>query len=38
MMHSCADEGLLTGLLRDAWGFEGVVVSDYSEQRVGALL
>jgi beta-xylosidase len=24
-----ADEALLTGLLRDAWGFEGTVVSDY---------
>jgi beta-xylosidase len=26
---AAADEGLLTGLLRDIWGFEGVVVSDY---------
>ncbi|MGW0711435.1 glycoside hydrolase family 3 N-terminal domain-containing protein [Streptomyces sp. NPDC002643] len=24
-----ADEALLTGLLRDTWGFEGTVVSDY---------
>ncbi|MET8975826.1 glycoside hydrolase family 3 N-terminal domain-containing protein [Streptomyces sp. NPDC004539] len=24
-----ADESLLTGLLRDTWGFEGTVVSDY---------
>jgi len=24
-----ADAGLLTGLLRDTWGFEGTVVSDY---------
>lgn len=26
---SAADAELLTGLLRDAWGFEGTVVSDY---------
>jgi beta-glucosidase len=26
---AAADEGLLTGLLRDRWGFEGVVVADY---------
>lgn len=26
---TAADERLLTGLLRDAWGFDGVVVSDY---------
>ncbi|MEU6112997.1 glycoside hydrolase family 3 N-terminal domain-containing protein [Streptomyces sp. NPDC047117] len=26
---SAADERLLTGLLRDAWGFEGTVVADY---------
>ncbi|WP_407562678.1 glycoside hydrolase family 3 N-terminal domain-containing protein [Streptomyces sp. 184] len=26
---SAADESLLTGLLRDAWGFEGTVVADY---------
>ncbi|RAG86716.1 glycosyl hydrolase [Streptacidiphilus pinicola] len=26
---SAADEELLTGLLRDAWGFEGTVVADY---------
>ena len=24
-----ADETLLTGLLRDSWGFTGTVVSDY---------
>lgn len=26
---AAADEDLLTGLLRDAWGFEGTVVADY---------
>ncbi|MFD3522372.1 glycoside hydrolase family 3 N-terminal domain-containing protein [Streptomyces sp. NPDC058653] len=26
---AAADEGLLTGLLRDTWGFEGTVVADY---------
>ncbi|MFJ2443471.1 MULTISPECIES: beta-glucosidase [unclassified Streptomyces] len=26
---SAADEELLTGLLRDAWGFQGTVVADY---------
>lgn len=26
---SAADTGLLTGLLRDTWGFEGTVVADY---------
>lgn len=26
---SAADEALLTGLLRDTWGFEGIVVADY---------
>jgi beta-xylosidase len=26
---SAADVGLLTGLLRDTWGFEGTVVADY---------
>ncbi|MER7488811.1 glycoside hydrolase family 3 C-terminal domain-containing protein, partial [Streptomyces sp. NPDC126497] len=26
---SAADEDLLTGLLRDTWGFEGTVVADY---------
>lgn len=26
---SAADESLLTGLLRDIWGFDGTVVSDY---------
>jgi beta-xylosidase len=26
---SAADRGLLTGLLRDTWGFEGTVVADY---------
>ena len=26
---AAADESLLTGLLRDDWGFDGVVVSDY---------
>ncbi|GEL46187.1 beta-glucosidase [Cellulomonas hominis] len=26
---AAADERLLTGLLRDAWGFDGVVVADY---------
>ena len=26
---SAADESLLTGLLRDSWGFEGTVVADY---------
>ena len=26
---SAADESLLTGLLRDSWGFDGTVVSDY---------
>lgn len=28
-MPSAADEELLTGLLRDAWGFTGTVVADY---------
>ncbi|MFI0539456.1 glycoside hydrolase family 3 N-terminal domain-containing protein [Streptomyces sp. WSLK1-3] len=28
-MPSAADEELLTGLLRDTWGFEGTVVADY---------
>lgn len=28
-MPCAADRGLLTGLLRDAWGFAGCVVSDY---------
>ncbi len=28
-MPSAADEGLLTGLLRDTWGFTGTVVADY---------
>ncbi|GGL13609.1 beta-glucosidase [Sphaerisporangium melleum] len=28
-MPSAADEWLLTGLLRDTWGFEGTVVADY---------
>ncbi|MEU7933815.1 beta-glucosidase family protein [Micromonospora echinofusca] len=28
-MPSAADEQLLTGLLRDAWGFAGTVVADY---------
>lgn len=28
-MPSHADSDLLTGLLRDSWGFEGVVVADY---------
>ncbi|MGW9558050.1 beta-xylosidase/alpha-l-arabinosidase [Nocardiopsis sp. NPDC055551] len=28
-MPAAADEGLLTGLLRDTWGFEGTVVADY---------
>ncbi|MGW4238219.1 beta-xylosidase/alpha-l-arabinosidase [Streptomyces sp. NPDC004749] len=28
-LPSAADEGLLTGLLRDTWGFEGTVVADY---------
>ncbi len=26
---SAADENLLTGLLRDTWGFDGTVVADY---------
>ncbi|MEA9984258.1 beta-glucosidase family protein [Subtercola sp. RTI3] len=26
---TAADEGLLTGLLRDTWGFDGTVVADY---------
>ncbi|MDT0397273.1 MULTISPECIES: glycoside hydrolase family 3 N-terminal domain-containing protein [Streptomyces] len=28
-MPSAADEELLTGLLRDTWGFDGTVVADY---------
>ncbi|WP_435613409.1 beta-glucosidase family protein [Streptomyces sp. bgisy159] len=28
-LPSAADEALLTGLLRDTWGFEGTVVADY---------
>ncbi|WP_217169410.1 glycoside hydrolase family 3 N-terminal domain-containing protein [Streptomyces sp. AC512_CC834] len=28
-MPAAADEDLLTGLLRDTWGFEGTVVADY---------
>ncbi|MFF7319816.1 glycoside hydrolase family 3 N-terminal domain-containing protein [Streptomyces albogriseolus] len=28
-MPSAADENLLTGLLRDTWGFDGTVVADY---------
>lgn len=28
-LPAAADEGLLTGLLRDTWGFEGTVVADY---------
>ncbi|MGW3710268.1 beta-xylosidase/alpha-l-arabinosidase [Streptomyces albogriseolus] len=28
-MPSAADETLLTGLLRDTWGFDGTVVADY---------
>ncbi|KAB2970964.1 glycosyl hydrolase [Streptomyces sp. SS1-1] len=28
-MPSAADEALLTGLLRDTWGFDGTVVADY---------
>ncbi|MBR7832843.1 glycoside hydrolase family 3 C-terminal domain-containing protein [Actinospica durhamensis] len=28
-LPAAADSGLLTGLLRDAWGFDGTVVSDY---------
>ncbi|MEU3839398.1 glycoside hydrolase family 3 N-terminal domain-containing protein [Streptomyces sp. NPDC028635] len=28
-MPSAADEDLLTGLLRDTWGFDGTVVADY---------
>jgi beta-glucosidase len=28
-----ADRGLLTGILRDQWGFDGVVVSDYFSVR-----
>jgi beta-glucosidase len=28
-----ADRGLLTGILRDQWGFEGVVVADYFSVR-----
>ncbi|MER7165391.1 glycoside hydrolase family 3 N-terminal domain-containing protein [Micromonospora sp. NPDC000207] len=28
-LPSAADEGLLTGLLRDRWGFTGTVVADY---------
>ncbi|WP_248959202.1 glycoside hydrolase family 3 N-terminal domain-containing protein [Sphaerisporangium perillae] len=28
-MPAAADEWLLTGLLRDTWGFEGTVVADY---------
>ena len=28
-LPAAADSGLLTGLLRDTWGFEGTVVSDY---------
>ncbi|WP_159944267.1 MULTISPECIES: beta-glucosidase [unclassified Nocardiopsis] len=28
-LPAAADPGLLTGLLRDTWGFEGTVVSDY---------
>lgn len=28
-MPSVADDSLLTGLLRERWGFEGVVVADY---------
>jgi beta-xylosidase len=28
-LPAAADEGLLTGLLRESWGFEGVVVADY---------
>jgi beta-xylosidase len=28
-LPAAADRGLLTGLLRDTWGFEGTVVADY---------
>ena len=28
-MPTCAERGLLTQVLREQWGFEGFVVSDY---------
>ena len=28
-MPTCGDQNLLTGLLRDQWGFDGFVVGDY---------
>ena len=33
-MPSAADESLLTGLLRDTWGFDGTVVADYFGDRL----
>ena len=27
--YACADKALLTGILRDEWGFEGTVISDW---------
>jgi beta-glucosidase len=37
--YCCEHEGLLTGILRDAWGFRGLVVSDWGavDRRVAGL-